>query len=94
METASQRLGRTRVPTLLLYGAQDQIVTPGPMRRALERAGESPTLRTAWYPDGWHLLNRDLQAGTVYRDVEAWLRDAAAPLPSGSVSVETVLTRP
>ena len=87
MEAASQRLGRTRVPTLLLYGAQDQIVTPGPMRRALERAGESPTLRTAWYPDGWHLLDRDLAAVTVYGDVAAALRDPAAPLPSGATAV-------
>ncbi|WP_417232375.1 alpha/beta fold hydrolase [Brevundimonas sp.] len=87
METASQRLGDTRVPTLLLYGAHDQIVTPGPMRLALERAGASPTLRTAWYPDGWHLLNRDLAAVTVYGDVVAALRDPAAPLPSGAGDV-------
>ncbi|WP_339931641.1 alpha/beta fold hydrolase [uncultured Brevundimonas sp.] len=87
METASQRLGDTRVPTLLLYGAHDQIVTPGPMRLALERAGASPTLRTAWYPDGWHLLDRDLGAVTVYGDVVAALRDPAAPLPSGATAV-------
>lgn len=84
METASMRLGDVRTPTLLLYGAHDNVIQTDPMRRALERAGERPGLRTAYYPDGWHILNRDLQAQTVYRDVEAWLRDAAAPLPSGS----------
>ena len=94
METASMRLGEVRAPTLLLYGAHDHLVPRQAMRSALARAGPRPGFRSAWYPDGWHLLNRDLQAGTVYRDVEAWLRDAAAPLPSGSVSVETVLTRP
>lgn len=82
METASMRLGEVRAPTLLLYGAHDNVIQTDPMRRALERAGERPGLRTAYYPDGWHILNRDLQAQTVYRDVEAWLRDAAAPLPS------------
>lgn len=87
METASQRLGETRVPTLLLYGSHDQIVTPGPMRRALEQAAGSPTLRTAWYPDGWHLLDRDLGAVTVYGDVVVALRDPAAPLPSGATGV-------
>ena len=87
METASQRLGEAPVPTLLLYGAHDQIVTPGPMRQALERATASPSLRTAWYPDGWHLLNRDLGAVTVYGDVAAALRDPAAPLPSGATGV-------
>jgi len=84
MEAASLRLGAVQKPTLLLYGAHDQIVRKGPMRLALERAGERPDLRTAYYPDGWHILNRDLQGEVVYRDVEAWLRDAAAPLPSGA----------
>ena len=84
METASGRLGDIRAPRLLLYGAHDNVIRRDPMRRALERAAERPGLKTGFYPDGWHILNRDLQAGTVYRDVEAWLRDAAAPLPSGA----------
>lgn len=84
METASNSLGRTSVPTLLLYGAHDQVVEPGPMRRALRIAGEAPNLRTGYYPAGWHLLNRDLDAEIVYRDVAAWLEDKKAPLPSGA----------
>jgi acylglycerol lipase len=87
MEQASQSLGEIRRPALLLYGAHDQIIRPGPMRRALERAGERPDFRTVYYPDGWHLLNRDLQAEAVYRDVEAWLRDASAPMPSRGPAV-------
>ena len=83
METASLRLGDIRAPTLLLYGANDNVIRSDPMRLALERAGDRPGLRTGFYPDGWHILNRDLQAEVMYRDVEAWLRDAAAPLPSG-----------
>ena len=87
METASMRLGEVRAPTLLLYGANDNVIQRDPMRQALERAGDRPGLRTGFYPDGWHILNRDLQAETVYRDVEAWLRDATAPLPSGAGAV-------
>lgn len=93
MQTASDRLGDIRAPTLLLYGAHDNVIREMPMRRALERAGERPGFRTAWYPNGWHILNRDLQAGTVYRDVEAWLRDAASPLPSGAEPVLPALRR-
>lgn len=84
MEVASGRLGLLRAPTLLMYGADDTVVKKPAMRRALERAGTPPNLRTAWYPEGHHLLNRDLGAETVYRDVEAYLRDASAPLPSGA----------
>lgn len=94
MESASRGLGDIRAPTLLMYGANDNVIQQGPMRLALERAGERPTLQTAWYPDGWHLLNRDLQAETVFRDVEAWLRDADAPLPSGAGPVLPALTGP
>jgi alpha-beta hydrolase superfamily lysophospholipase len=91
METASMRLGQVRAPTLLLYGANDNVIQRDPMRLALERAGDRPGLRTGFYPDGWHILNRDLQAEVMYRDVEAWLRDAAAPLPSGAGSVLSAL---
>lgn len=84
MQSATDRLGRVHGPTLLMYGGHDNVIEKGPMRRALEQAGSSLNLRTAFYPDGWHILDRDLQAETVYRDVEAFLRDPAASLPSGA----------
>jgi alpha-beta hydrolase superfamily lysophospholipase len=87
METASMRLGQVQAPTLLLYGANDNVIQRDPMRLALERAGDRLGLRTGFYPEGWHILNRDLQAEVMYRDVEAWLRDAAALLPSGAGAV-------
>lgn len=93
METASMRLGQVRAPTLLLYGANDNVIRQDPMRRALERAGDRSGFRTGYYPDGWHILNRDLQAEVMYRDVEAWLRDPAAPLPSGAGPVLPTLRR-
>ena len=82
METSSRRLGRIRTPAILMYGANDEVVEKGPMRRALEQMPAHTTLRTAWYPDGWHLLNRDLDAEVVYRDVVAFLRDPHGTLPS------------
>lgn len=93
MESASLKLGAIRTPTLLLYGAHDNVIEKPAMRLALERAGRPPSLRTGYYPDGWHILNRDLQAETMYRDVEAWLRDAGAPLPSDAGPVLPALTR-
>ncbi|MBX9615443.1 MAG: lysophospholipase [Caulobacteraceae bacterium] len=91
MESASVRLGQVRVPTLLMYGAHDQIIERAPMRRALDRAGEPANLRTAWYPDGWHLLNRDLQAEVVFADVAAILGAPEVPLPSGTGDVREAL---
>ena len=91
MESASAGLGEVRAPTLLMYGAHDSLVPRASMRLALQRAGDRPNLRTAFYPEGWHILNRDLQAETVFRDVAAWLRDPAAPLPSGAWAVRPAL---
>ena len=87
MEVASRRLGQTGVPTLLLYGANDDLVPRPAIRRALERAGEVPHLRTGWYEEGRHLLNRDLFAVQVFADVLAFARDPEAPLPSGAPPV-------
>lgn len=87
MESATRKLGRMQAPVLLMYGARDDVIERRPTRRALVRSGSPPNLQTAWYPQGYHLLNRDLQAATVYRDVEAWLRNPAEPLPSGAPPV-------
>jgi hypothetical protein len=38
----------------------------------------------AFYPDGYHLLQRDLAGAVVTRDVVQWLRDPNMPLPSGA----------
>ncbi len=82
MQRADEQMGRLRAPTLMLYGAKDQII---PKEAAFHAARElKPPQRTAYYPDGWHLLTRDLQGPVVWRDVEAFLRDPRGPLPSGA----------
>ncbi|MFC0634567.1 alpha/beta fold hydrolase [Brevundimonas balnearis] len=82
MEQAARRLGEIRGPTLLAYGGRDQIIEAGPMRRALARAGAPANLRTAFYPDGHHLLVRDLGRARVLGDVLSFLRDPGLPPPS------------
>jgi hypothetical protein len=39
--------------------------------------------RVAVYPNGYHMLTRDLEAAVVLEDLTAWLADPIAPLPSG-----------
>lgn len=73
-------------PTLLLYGARDEVVPAEPtfqFWRSLP-AEDAPQQRFAFYADGWHMLLRDLQAAVVIEDVAAWTRDPAGPLPSGA----------
>ena len=82
MDDAAHDVGKLKVPTAYLAGAHDQIITRRPMLKAAARL--PPNDRSAYYPDGWHLLLIDLHAETVWRDVESFLHDPAAPLPSGA----------
>lgn len=74
-----------RVPVLLLYGEHDEII-PANSVCALLNNGSGPGAggwRMALYPNGYHMLTRDLQAATVLEDVVAWLEARDGRLPSG-----------
>ena len=85
MDEALAAVPRVAGPVLLLYGGHDEIVPKEPTLRAMTALGaDNPAARLGFYPDGWHLLLRDLQAETALRDVVAFLQDPGAPLPSGA----------
>lgn len=73
------------MPTLLTYGAKDIVIPPGGVKRTIKIL--PPHVRTAYYPNGYHMLLRDLQAETVYADMWAFMQDPSAPLPSGVASI-------
>jgi acylglycerol lipase len=92
MQQADKGIGEVRAKTLFLYGAKDQII---PRKAALHAARKlKPTDRSAYYADGWHLLTRDLQGPKVWADVEAFVLDPDAPLPSGAPVAPGAPTRP
>ena len=68
-------------PALVLYGEHDEVIPRRPTCRMLSTL-TSPA-RVAIYPNGYHMLTRDLQAKEVLEDLAAWLANPAAPLPSG-----------
>jgi len=82
MDAALAAAPRIRTPTLLLYGAHDEIIPPRPTRMMVQRW--TGPLRVAVYPDGYHMLLRDLGAEAVWGDVLAWAVDGQAALPSGN----------
>ena len=71
-------------PLLVLYGRNDDIVLRGGREALLAALPPDGAWRLAEYPDGYHLLLRDLQAERVFADVMSWLQDHAGPLPSGA----------
>ncbi len=72
-------------PTLVLYGQQDDVIPAEPICILLERLhGTNPdNLRTALYPDGFHMLTRYSGSAATHADIAAWLRSSPEPLPSG-----------
>jgi acylglycerol lipase len=75
-------------PSLILYGKHDQIVPRKPTCRWLsELPAVSPTQRTIIiYENGYHMLNRDLQAKQVLDDIADWIETMSQNQKSLSVS--------
>jgi acylglycerol lipase len=86
MDMALYAAPRVRMPMLMLYGERDQIVPHEATERWIAQLpyGERMTRRIALYSAGYHMLLRDLDASLVMHDVEAWVADHDAPLPSGA----------
>lgn len=82
MSDAASHVGEDDLPTLYLAGANDQIIPRKATLKAVKNLG--PADRTADYAAGYHLLTRDLQGQVVIDDILSFIRDPAAPLPSGA----------
>lgn len=84
MDQALDAASRFDQRALILYGAQDRIVPPEPLRRLLAIMPANPDRRIAYYRQGHHLLLRDRGRALVIDDILAWLDQPGAPLPSGA----------
>jgi acylglycerol lipase len=77
--------------TLLLYGANEDILPEAAWRGAVSRLAPGAGWRLAIYDTGYHMLTRDLNADIVIDDIAAFAKDPAAPLPSGRETDGTTL---
>ena len=83
MEAALQASAALELPTLLLYGENDEIIPHIPTCNMINRLPVKPDIRVALYPAGYHMLMRDLQAEIVLQDILTWINNQSATLPSG-----------
>jgi acylglycerol lipase len=81
MEDAWKSTGELEVPTLYLYGYEDQIIPRRPSVQAASRL--KPGDKTGFYRDGFHMLLADKQAWRVWNDVAGFIRNPGGPLVSG-----------
>lgn len=75
------------LPVLLLYGEHDEVIPADALCRMLATLQESPgrTWKFALYPQGYHMLLRDMRAMTVLEDIAAWVAGGRGDgLPSGN----------
>ena len=84
MTLGQQAIPQVRQRALLLYGLRDVMMPRRPMIALFERwpAGNSDNYRFALYPNGYHMLMRDLQRAVVWRDAVSWMLQPEARLPS------------
>ncbi len=72
--------------SLIMYGEKDEIIPKEPTYAFLKQVlGTDATAKTvAIYPKGYHMLLRDLQAPTTWKDIVAWINANSRELPSGA----------
>ena len=73
MDTARKAPGHlvNPPPILLLYGAKDQIIPRAPTVAVVKALGSRVEARE--YPNGYHMLLRDLDGPSIWKDIEDWI---------------------
>ena len=97
MDAAFNSANQLNANTLILYGENDEIIPKKPtydfLQRFLNTDGGRKTV--AFYPHGYHMLLRDLQAAIAWNDIIAWINLDADNLPSGANHrAKAVLAKP
>ena len=75
MDRAYEAAPKISVPVLYLYGAHDELVPREPTAHAVTAlAADDPAFTFRCYGQGWHMLLRDKERETVWRDVANWVK--------------------
>ncbi|MDR3536230.1 MAG: alpha/beta fold hydrolase [Acetobacteraceae bacterium] len=82
MDDALAAAPRFHARSLFLYGGHDELIPPRATAATWRALPPGPV--RAFYPEGYHLLLRDIDRITPIDDILAWMRDPAMPLPSGA----------
>jgi acylglycerol lipase len=90
MDIAAASVDSLDGPLLVLGGARDEIVPPGAHRAMLGRLRAEQCVEIV-YPDGWHMLLRDLQREVVWIDILAWI-DQRTISSDGAQACDVTLT--
>ena len=86
MDEAFNSASLLRGNTLMLYGEKDEIIPKKPTYEFLQKflSTDATKKTVAFYQKGYHMLLRDLQAPTAWKDIAAWISNKPEKLPSGA----------
>ena len=73
MDEAHVMVPQLSHPILILYGQKDEVIPVHSICSLVERV-HAP-LDIHFYPQGYHLLLRDLQADEVWKDISIWIKN-------------------
>ena len=83
MDHALEGVAFLSSPTLVMYGANEQVLSTQSVDRLLSLLIQEES-RVALYPQGFHMLLRDLNAAIPLEDIVFWIQDNQGILPSGA----------
>lgn len=93
MQEGLESAAMLEVPALVLYGERDEIIPPEPVAEVIARI--NAPLQVIRYPEGYHMLLRDLQGPKVWADVLAWIGNVPAePLQTAETEAAAADTPP
>jgi alpha-beta hydrolase superfamily lysophospholipase len=72
MDEALASLDRLDLEFLVLVGEKDEVVPSGAFATMRQLLPAAPSTEIS-YPNGYHMLLRDLQREVVFQDVMAWI---------------------
>lgn len=86
MDEGLEGARRLAGPALILYGKLDDIVPKRPTCRMIRALPPAPAgaWRIALYPEGHHMLTRDLAGREAIDDIAAFMATPGRPIPSGA----------
>ena len=73
-------------PLMFLYGGNDQIIPPEPTKIVVDELSANATVKR--YPNGYHMLLRDLDHEPRWADVANWVMAQAHRNGSGTMAAE------
>jgi alpha-beta hydrolase superfamily lysophospholipase len=88
MDKALNSAEKLKNESILMYGEKDQVIPKKSTYQFLRNFHKTTQNRKtiAFYPNGYHMLLRDLQAEIAWKDILAWITTENASLPSGAVA--------